>query len=148
MIIDKIENVAYYSGIVKNLDKALAFICGNYDLPLGRHEFEGGAVIASEGNSLHLNQKEFEGHKSFADVMLVLEYDETISYRSISDLTLTKPYNPDTDCVFYDGKELDIVVTVPKGYFYIMMPGEGHKPCIHIHEEKPYKKYIVKCDQR
>lgn len=147
MIIDKFENAGNYVGVVKHLAEALQFIDGNYNLPLGRHPFEGGAVIATEGVSLPLSQKEFEAHRDFADVMMILEHDETVSYRSIEDLTPSKPYDKDGDCAMYTGTDKDIVVTVPRGHFYVMMPGEGHKPAIHLDGEKPFKKYIVKCSQ-
>ena len=147
MIVDKISNAARYTGLIKNLDAALAFIGGNYDLPQGRHEFPGGAVIPAQGVTLHLGQKDFEAHQDYADVMFVLDHDETVSYRQVEERTLAKPYDPAGDIAFYTGQEMDIVVTVPKGYFYAVLPGEGHKPCIHLDAQKPFKKYIIKCMQ-
>lgn len=147
MIVDRITNAANYTGVVKNLDAALSFIGGNYDLPFGRHEFEGGAVIATEGASVHISKKDFEAHQQFADVMFILEHDETVSYRQVEELAVTKPYDSTADCAMYGGEGMDITVTVPKGYFYVMMPGEGHKPSVHLDTEKPFKKYIIKCRQ-
>lgn len=148
MIIDSIENLGSYTSVVKNLDAALRFIDGNYDLPLGKQTFEGGAVMSVEGVSLHISQKDFEAHRSFADVMIVLDHEETVSYRRVDELAVKKEYDAEVDCAMYSGKEGDdIIVTVPKGYFYVMLPGEGHKPCVHTDAEKPFRKYIVKCKQ-
>lgn len=148
MIIDKIENLCNYTTVVKNLAEAIDFIGGNYDLPTGRHEFAGGAVIPAEGTSAPLSEKDFEAHQNFADVMVILEHAETVSYRQTDELTVCQDYDPARDIAMYKGEGLDIVVTVPKGYFYIVMPGEGHKPGIHLQgDPAPFKKYIIKCRQ-
>lgn len=145
MIVDKIENLPLYQGLVPTLSAAIAFIDGRYDLPAGRHEFPGGAVIATGGMSTPLSEKAFESHRVFTDVMVVLSGAESVSYRRIEDLSESAPYDPGSDCAFYNGEQKDIVVTVPAGYFYLVMPGEGHKPGIHIGTPAAYSKYILKC---
>lgn len=148
MIIDKICNLSNYTGVVKNLAAAIAFIGGNYNLPAGRHEFAGGAVIPAEGTSAPLSEKDFEAHQNFADIMVILDHNETMSYRQTDELTVCQDYDAAKDIAMYKGEGLDIVVTVPKGYFYIVMPGEGHKPGIHLQGgPTPIKKYIIKCRQ-
>lgn len=142
MIIDKATNLKNYIGLVKNLDHALAFIDGNYDLPDGVHPFEGGRVVVGELTSTPLASKDFEAHRKYADVMIILEGEETVSYAAFEDMTTTTEFDPENDVGFFSGE--DITVTIPAGYFYIVMPGEGHKPGVHLGVESTFKKYIVK----
>lgn len=145
MIIDKTTNLKNYNSLVKNLDRAVKFIEGNYDLAEGVYPFEGGRVVATELTSAPLVSKEFEAHRNFADVMIILEGEETVSYTAFEDMTPTTEYDAEKDVAFYTGE--DLTVSVPAGYFYIVMPGEGHKPGIHLDEESTVKKYIVKLEQ-
>lgn len=145
MIIDKTTNLKNYIGLAKNLDNALNFIDGNYDLPDGTHPFEGGRVVVGEITSAPLASKDFEAHQNFADVMIILEGEETMSYTAFEDMTPTTEYNTVKDVAFFSGE--DITVTIPAGYFYLVMPGEGHKPAVHLEEESTFKKYIVKLQQ-
>lgn len=147
MIIDKIANLGIYTSVVKNLDHALAFMNEHPSLPMGKHPFDGGFIIVSEGTSLHISEKDFEAHRKYADVMVILEHDETVSYAPISGLSVVKAYDSEADCGMYSGDSRDITVTVPAGFFYAVMPDEGHKPAVHIDSPKPFRKYIVKCSQ-
>lgn len=146
MMIDTISNAGSYTHLVKHLGCALQLIGNNTDLPPGRYEFEGGYVVSTVGTSTHFSQKEFEVHRSYADVMFVLEHDETVGYCPTAELTCTAPYDEAADCALYSGGT-GVPITLPKGYFYVMMPGEAHKPCIHLAEAKPFRKYIIKCLQ-
>lgn len=145
MIIDKTTNLKNYTGLVKNLDHALSFIDGNYGLDEGTHPFPGGRVVVTELTSAPLASKDFEAHRNFADVMIILEGEETVSYTAFEDMTPSVEYNETKDVAFFKGD--DITVTVPAGYFYLAMPGEGHKPGVHLGEASTFKKYIVKLEQ-
>lgn len=147
MIVDKISNAVHYLPLVKNLDNALHFLQANPLLAAGRHEFEGGFVLVTEGTSLPIAEKEFEAHRNYADVMFVLGGSETVSYCPTEVLDTVKEYDAKADCSMHTGMGKDIIVTVPEGYFYIVMPGEGHKPCVHVNEPVFYQKYIIKCKQ-
>lgn len=145
MILDTIENAAQYTSFVKNLDSALAFLAKNPSLALGKHVFNGGFVIAVEGVSAPIDSKDFEAHRDYADVMFVLKHCETVCFAPVAQLAQTQAYSADSDCALYRGS--GVTVTVPAGWFYIMMPNEGHKPCIHADRQTPFIKYIIKCSQ-
>lgn len=147
MIIDRITNAKNYVGHVKHLANALDYISGNYDLEEGVYHFDGGRIIVAVGESQALSDKQHEVHRDYADVMLILEGSEIVGYAANEDMSIVQAYKQNEDIAFYEGKIEDILVTVPAGYFYIMMPGEGHKPCVHVDEAKSYRKYIIKCRQ-
>ncbi|MEG0017773.1 MAG: YhcH/YjgK/YiaL family protein [Hydrogenoanaerobacterium sp.] len=147
MIIDKISCAERYTGTIKNLSNALAFLVGKAELPEGRYEFNGGFIISTSGTTTPLLGKSFEAHKKYADVMFVLSGAEEVSFCDISSLNVAKPYDSDADVAFYDGENCDCVVNVQAGSFYALLPNEGHKPCSHTAKAASYKKYIIKCEQ-
>lgn len=147
MIIDQICNARSYVGTVKNLEHALDFLEKKEELPLGRYEFDGGFVLSVEGNSVDISKKDFEAHRDYADVMWILRGKETASYCPIALLDTVKDYDKASDCSTHTGVQKDLIFTIPEGFFYVMLPGEGHKPCIHLEQESSFRKYILKCKQ-
>lgn len=147
MIIDHISNAKTYFPTVKNLDHALDFISGKAELPLGRYEFDGGFILSVEGDSVGIDTKDFESHQDYADVMWILNGTETINYFPTQLLDTVKEYEKVSDCSIHKGDVRSIVVTIPEGFFYVMLPGEGHKPCVHLDKQAHYRKYILKCRQ-
>lgn len=145
MIIDKITNLKNYLGLVKNLDNALALIDGQRTLADGVYPFEGGRIVSGAFTSAALETKDFEAHRQYADVMIILEGEETMSYIAFEDMKPTIEYDEEKDISFFEGE--DLIITIPAGYFYLVMPGEGHKPGVHLDRESSFRKYIVKLMQ-
>lgn len=148
MIIDKTSNLEQYTGTVKHLDQALAYLKNKADLPLGKYEFDGGFIISTEGVSEQVENKSFEVHRRYADVMVILGHDETVCFAPSEGLPVLKPFSEEEDCGLCGNTPDAFCFTIPAGYFYIMLPGEAHKPTVHIHSQKPYRKYIIKCLQQ
>ncbi|WP_312641500.1 YhcH/YjgK/YiaL family protein [Hydrogenoanaerobacterium sp.] len=147
MIMDQISNANRYTSSVKNLANALRYLEGKGKLSEGRYEFDGGFLLAVSGETTPLESKDFEAHHEYADVMFVLEGGEEVSFCAVSELETVQEYNETEDCSFHRGSGKGCIVAVPAGMFYVMLPGEGHKPCIHTGQTGRYFKYIIKCRQ-
>ena len=145
MIIDKIECVGRYTASVKNLAAALAFLAEAGTLADGRHEFNGGFIMVSSGETTAFTSKNFEAHKKYADVMFLVEGNEEISFCNTTELNLVKEYDSASDIAFYDGEGCAVKVTA--GMFYVFLPEEAHKPGSHTNTPTKYRKYVLKCEQ-
>ncbi len=147
MIIDTHSNLKKYVSVVDNLESALKFLEKNPSLECGKYDFDGGYIMSSEGDTLSIDEKQYENHRKYVDIMYILEGDETFCYANTDDgMKVIQPFGEsDIEFLEHDRTKPEMVFTVPAGYFYIMLPTDAHKPCIHIDRQKTYKKYVIKC---
>ncbi|EBN0316844.1 DUF386 family protein, partial [Salmonella enterica subsp. enterica serovar Typhi] len=86
MIFDDLKNIASYKGIHPNLDKAIDYLYQHRkdSFKLGKYEIDGDKVFLVVQENV-LNQAEndqFEHHKHYADLHLLVEGHEYSSYGS------------------------------------------------------------------
>ena len=86
MIFDDLKNIAFYKGIHPNLDKAIDYLHQHRkdSFELGKYEIDGDKVFLVVQENV-LNQAEndqFEHHKNYADLHLLVEGHEYSSYGS------------------------------------------------------------------
>lgn len=86
MIFDDLKNIAFYKGIHPNLDKAIDYFYQHRkdSFELGKYEIDGDKVFLVVQENV-LNQAEndqFEHHKNYADLHLLVEGHEYSSYGS------------------------------------------------------------------
>ena len=86
MIFDDLKNITFYKGIHPNLDKAIDYLYQHRkdSFELGKYEIDGDKVFLVVQENV-LNQAEndqFEHHKNYADLHLLVEGHEYSSYGS------------------------------------------------------------------
>ena len=148
MILDRIDNIGMYACLNKNLKKAAEFIKENNleEFPVGRYEIDGDNVflLIQEYTSKNENDARWESHKKYIDIQYVLQGEEIMGYKNISELTLAEDLYEQKDAAYYQNIEIWTKLIVKAGEFAIFFPGDGHKPCCAIGRPQPIMKAVIK----
>ena len=137
MIFDQLEHLEQYKDLHPRFADAMAFLRELLDKNAenGRHVLpssEGAiAVTLSEYTPKALaDGVRMEAHESFIDIQVLLEGEEYMYVPSEKSLPVVTPYDPATDCAFYEMPTEDRAtrICVPKGYFTVFFAGELHAP--------------------
>ena len=148
MILDIAENIENYFDPGDDVYNAVEFVT-NFDLtqPDGTYPIDGEDVFAivqsvtTEGAS----DREFEAHRKFIDVQMVLEGIERQDVANVNDnIRITKDYDEDKDAMFFEEPELFSTMIMQPGMFVIYTPTDGHRPCCSIGSPKNIRKVCVK----
>lgn len=149
MIIDRIENAGFYSGLPARLLKALEFLSRSdlMDLPLGKMELDGDRLFAliQEYVPKPIQQGLWEAHRKYHDVQFVVRGVERMGYANAQGLTPSVPYDAQKEVLFYGGVAGDYV-TVRPGCWVLFTPQDAHMPCIALPDQAPatVRKIVVK----
>jgi YhcH/YjgK/YiaL family protein len=145
--IDKKEFAIQYNRNKERWDKAFHYIKDKdlSALSVGEYELDNQKVlvIVSEYNSKSPEVALFEEHEDYIDIHYVVSGSEYIELGDQSTAKLKKPYDEEKDIAFYEAKEKKILLAKP-GIFFIIFPGELHKPGIKVEESNPVKKILIK----
>lgn len=143
MIVDKMNNISFYKGLLPNLENGLKAIETMGKPELGRYEFDGGYFMVQKGTTNPLENGNFEVHRKYIDVQIILEGSEEMAWNNLGDLTPAIAYNPENDAEFLSGK-FDHVMEITAGMFYAVFPEDGHKPGSHTGTPHDYLKIVMK----
>ena len=77
MIIDSLKYIETYRPILKGLDAGLEAVKALGEHPeTGRYTFEGGYFMVQEGMTRPMEDGDFEAHRKYIDVQIILEGQE------------------------------------------------------------------------
>ncbi|MBW8327071.1 MAG: YhcH/YjgK/YiaL family protein [Prolixibacteraceae bacterium] len=146
MILDKLENAAFYSGISENLKKGFEYL-KNTDLTtveVGRYEIDENNVFAlvSEYDSKKPVDCRLEAHQVYADIQYIVSGKEAIGFATLNGQAITSEYNPDKDIVFFSGETTPLILEA--GMFAVFYPQDVHRPCMQINGPEKVKKVVIK----
>jgi YhcH/YjgK/YiaL family protein len=144
MIIDQFSNIRKYSTLVHQLEQGL----NKYEeiktgLEVGRYEFEGGFLMVQKGGTKPMKDGDFEAHKKYVDLQIVVSGSEEIAWCDIDNMVLSQPYSEEKDVQFFEAEEKHTML-ITEGMFYIAFPHDGHKAVRHTLEPKSFTKVIIK----
>jgi YhcH/YjgK/YiaL family protein len=113
--------------------------------PDGRIALDGDRVFALVQSyaTTPASERMFEAHRIHADLQFVASGEEAIYYSPLTRLRENTPYSAEKDIALFDG-ENDIPLVMPPGFFAILLPQDGHKPCCVWGAPAPVKKVVVK----
>ncbi len=129
MIFDDLINFEDYIVFEENAAaKINAFIKSlNKDITLGKHEIDGDMIFANVASYETRTTGEFEAHREYVDIQLLLLGNEDIYFDSAIGAQVTKEYEP--DCEFFKfTPETAGKCNLKVGNFAIFMPYELHMP--------------------
>jgi YhcH/YjgK/YiaL family protein len=139
MVIDKLENIGRYAAFVKDAALLADFFRTHPVSALAKAD----GAIAVDGTSYEIVPKQmaprsvgecnWEGHRRFTDVHIVLEGRECMRWIPLSLLSTPKTYNEEADVEFYADTAEGMTFHVEAGYFAIFLPEDYHKPLIAEH---------------
>lgn len=149
MILDEIENIPVYKGVLPAittaLEKVAAYTPDHY--PGGRVDVDGDDLF------LLLNTYEthpaqdalFEAHQKYIDVMYMVEGEEIIYVKPTDKLSdITKPYDVQIDALLanLDGDATPVHLTA--GSFIVLFSQDAHAPACCEKVPQTVKKIIAK----
>ncbi|NQG97183.1 DUF386 family protein [Streptococcus suis] len=145
MIYDRIDQALHYKGLDPNLDTALErLVEGGFDqLVAGRHDCQGDQVFFFlQDNQLALESSPiFEYHKRYADLHVILEGSEKISYSSEEALDPT--FKEEGDIGFTSVEDrVDFILN--GHHFLLCFPQELHQPNQFMGQDQEVKKLVFK----
>ena len=131
MILDRLENAAFYRSLSPRIAAALEYLRATDFSALadGRHEIDGDRLVAmvQRYRTKPLAKARWEAHRRYLDVQYVVEGDERIGYAPVlKDSPVAEPYDADKDVMFY-AVQGDLL-QVSAGSFAIFAPQDIHAP--------------------
>lgn len=144
MIIDYLNRFKQYTRNVPELYEAVKFAekVRRENLPVGRYPVGDNYALVQVGTTRPFCEGKFEVHKKYLDVQIMIDGFEYMEYADLTDLTTDVPYDEQKDVEFLNGKGQPLLIK--PGMFYVVYPGDGHKPCCHSTTPLNNKKVVVK----
>lgn len=146
MIIERIDRLDKYQSILPHLDKALAAMRDITEWNEGeRYPFEGGFLFFQSGTTKPLTETQFEAHRNYIDVQIVLEGSEYLALEDLTNLSVAIPYNQDRDAEKYEGTTQHFM-KITEGMAYVCFPWDGHKAVFHVDQPLAFTKAVIKLE--
>ena len=146
MIIDQLKNISYYKKLSDGFNAAFAFIeeTDLNSLSTGKYVIKDDRVFAivSEYETRDPKEIDWETHKKYIDIQILINGEERIGYTWLDNLTLEKDYNTEKDIMFFRGN--GEYITLKKGFFTIFFPHDAHKPGLNTDKKMNVKKLVIK----
>jgi len=146
MILDKLENSAWYEGISDNLKKGFDFLNNNNlsALEVGKYEIDGKDVFAmiSDYDSKKPEDCLPEAHQIYTDIQYLVSGREAIGIATLENQTIVSAYDQDKDIAFFSCETSPMILE--SGMFTVFFPQDIHRPCMQIDGPEKVKKVVVK----
>lgn len=144
MIIDRTENITKYIELLPGLKAGLAKVKELGDKPaVGRYEFDGGFFMIQEGETTPAENGDFEAHRKYIDVQIILDGSEYVIWEDIGRLESSVPYDEAKEREMFKG---DVVHTfrIDAGMTWVAFPQDAHKACKDLGQKSHYLKVVMK----
>ena len=143
MILDTMRHIRDYAPLLPHLDAALACLDTLKDAAPGRYEYDGGFILIQEGETAPLAAGDFEAHRKYLDVQILLAGEERIAWAELDTLCCTEAYDGQKDRGMYAGEGCAVAI-LPQ-MFYVCYPHDAHKACGHTGDTPTrFRKAVVK----
>lgn len=149
MITDLMAHAQCYYGVNRKLEHLLkamaAYSAENY--PEGRLELDGNDLfmIFASYQTHPRAEAAMEAHRSYIDVMYMVEGEETIYVKPTRHLQkITTDYDPKTDALLAQVDEDVLSIRLSAGQFIILLPQDAHAPACDGAKSGAVKKIIGK----
>lgn len=145
MILDRFENAKLYNGIHPGIDLLLDEVqkINVQNFPSDKIYLDGNNVYMNPAQyeTKEFDPAKFEAHKLYADVMCMIEGEETIYVKRAAGLrSYIMEYNPEKDVYFADFGDDSTAVHLKPGEFCILFPQDAHAPgCMTSKKENVLK---------
>ena len=144
MIVDCKERFEQYSRNVPEIYEVMRFVekVKKENIPVGKYPLENGFVLVQEGTTRPYEEADFEVHRKYIDIQVLVSGMEYVEYADITDLNTKVAFDEEKDLELMGGAGCKI--QIKPDMFYILYPSDGHKPCCHESVPTSYKKILAK----
>lgn len=129
MIFDELANFTNYCIFEEEAALKIAAYLQtlNSDTAPGRYEIDGDDIFAMVSNYDTRSEGEFEAHREYVDIQLLLLGEENIFFAPGTGAIVTKEYTPDIEFFKFTPENAGCAA-LRVGNFAVFMPGELHMP--------------------
>ncbi len=142
MILDYLDRIEQYDGCWPQLVEAVKFAETVMDKEVGRYEQGNYFALVQEMETKLMSEKNYELHREYVDVHIVIEGEEVMGYEDITKLTPIDEYNETKDIQFLSGEGQPVVIR--PGMFSVVFPHDGHKPACCAETPAKLRKIVLK----
>ncbi len=144
MIIDYLEKIGRYQPILRGVEEGLRAVeVLGKDPAVGRYEFDGGYFMVQEGETRPVSDGDFEAHRKYVDVQIILSGQEAVAWADTSLLQESVPYDEVKDKIMFSGEPAQYNV-IKEGMFWAAFPNDAHKACRELDLHSHYRKIVMK----
>lgn len=148
MITDKLDRIERYAALGPRLAAAIRFLQQQpAALPDGRHDVLGDDCFAliQSYTTKPLAQAEFEAHRKYADIQLILAGEETLLWAPLENVgPVTKPYVAERDIAFFASPAHSTPLQLRAGEFAVFFPEDAHAPGLQTNGPCAVRKVVMK----
>ena len=147
MIIDRIENRAYYEQMNPNFSIAFDFIENvlRNGAEVGRYDLNGSQAYAIVQEYVGKEDHDlFEGHQNYIDIQFICSGKEAVEVAFPAACELHTEYSAEKDIAFYTCHGNKVTMIWESGDFGIFYPHDLHKPAIACGDGGLIRKVLVK----
>ena len=144
MILDRIERFQQYSRSIPEIYEVMKFAekVKKENIPVGKYTIQNGFILVQEGTTRQYDDADFEVHREYIDIQILICGTEYMEYADMTDLKSKVAFDSQKDLELMSGSGCKI--EIKPDMFYILYPTDGHKPCCHENVPTSYKKVLAK----
>ena len=147
MILDTLQACSPYRELSPRIARGLDWLKHfSPDSPDGRVDLDGDEVLAlvQSYDSAPPADKQYESHRTYADIQYVALGHEVIHYAPTAALRAVTAYDPQKDFILYADPVVSTPLHLGPGSFAIFLPPDGHKPGCLSGATCRIKKVVIK----
>ena len=99
--------------------------------------------MVQEGETRPVSDGDFEAHRKYIDVQIILKGQELVAWADTSLLETSVPYDETKDKIMYSGEPAQCNVIKEK-MVWAAFPNDAHKACRELDTHAHYKKIVMK----
>lgn len=143
MILTAWETLKEYDSFIGSIVSGFMNEYDVREIAAGRYDLEDGCYVNVDEYDTRENYN-FEAHRDFVDVQLMVEGEETIFVEPITNGIEVVPYSKEKDVAFYTCKR-DVYggVNLVAGNAAVLFPWDMHAPC-NAKEQRHNRKLVFK----
>lgn len=110
-----------------------------------RYELGDTAYVNVESyNTYEFKERRYESHIKYLDIQYLILGEEDIFVVPVGELEIDENYNSHRDITFYKNNARGIDNILKPGDMLLLMPEDGHMPCIAVRDSVYVKKAVFK----
>jgi len=145
MIMDVLSRWNHYYWLNERFEESFRFLeMLAPGTPDGRHDIDGDNVycMIQSYETKSREGQQFEAHRQYADIQMVLEGEESILWAPADGLETVRPYEPDIAFFALTPTPAELVLT--PSVFCVFFPQDAHAPCLRHGGITRVRKAVVK----
>jgi biofilm protein TabA len=148
VVIDKIANVKFYTGLEPTIAKGLALLkdIDFHSVSDGKYAIDGDDLfyIVERSETKPFRAGKLEAHQKYIDIQYLVSGEEVLAHSLLDNLHILDSYNNEKDVAFYQLPEKVTTLYLLPGMFCIFFPHDAHLPMRFLEQKQQVLKVVMK----